>query len=338
MGVKRSTAPTIYDVATRAGVSHQTVSRYVAGFEGIREGTRERVARAIVELEYKPNLSARTLATNRSHRIAVLTSDLLSAGPSQTVQGLANAARAAGYMVDIISFDMNQRHSLDDAMGMLRTQDLAGVVAIAVSDAMQRAIEDIDFGVPLYLDSGPADLTGPIGETFNAYGIELLVDHLVDLGHTKIAHLSGPLGWVASRNRATGFAGAMTKHQLEMFPPFEGDWTPKSGYEAIQSASLDSAITAIVVGNDQMALGALHALNEAGRQTPRDVSVTGFDDIQEAAFYWPSLTTVRIDFERQGTFLFDSILAAIEGSDTPESSQFMQPQLMVRQSTGVPRR
>ncbi|MGV8970301.1 MAG: LacI family DNA-binding transcriptional regulator [Microbacteriaceae bacterium] len=336
MGAKSSNAPTIYDVASRAGLSHQTVSRYLSGFEGMRSNTRDRVAQAIVELGYKPNLSARSLATNRSYRIAALTSDLLSAGPSQTIQGLANAARAAGYLVDIVAIDMNRPESLEDVVRLLRSQDFVGIVAIAVSDAMQQAIASVDFGVPLYVDSGPADLSGPVGESFNALGTEMLVDHLVELGHTSIMHLSGPLGWVAARNRVIGFTAAARRHNLPTYPTMEGDWSPKSGYEAITSTTIDPSVTAIVVGNDQMALGALHALKESGRETPQDISITGFDDIQEAAFYWPSLTTVRIDFERQGTFLFDSLLASINGSVAPESSQFMRPELIVRKSTSTP--
>lgn len=304
----------------------------------MRTITRGRVAEAIAELDYKPNLSARSLATNKSYRIAVLTSELLSAGPSQTIQGLSNAARAAGYLVDIVAVDVQQPKSLTDTMALLRTQDFAGVVAIAVSDAMKQAIASVEFGVPVYLDSGPADLTGPIGETFNAFGIEMLVDHLVALGHTHMMHLTGPLGWVAARNRAAGFTAASRKHNLPEFAMMEGDWTPHSGYEAVRSTFIDPSITAIVAGNDQMALGALHALKESGRETPIDVSVTGFDDIEEAAYYWPSLTTVRIDFERQGTFLFDALIAEIDGSPAPESSQFMQPQLIVRNSTGAPKR
>ena len=169
----------IFDVARLAGVSHQTVSRFLAGYEGIRPATRERVATALKELNYRPNLAARSLATNKSHRIAVLTGDLLSAGPSQTVQGVAVAARQAGYVVDIVSFDVKDPASLSNAFGLIRNQDLAGVVSLAISDDMRTAIDKVAIDVPMLLDSGPADRPGPVGTTFNAYGAQLVVEHLV---------------------------------------------------------------------------------------------------------------------------------------------------------------
>ena len=324
---------TIYDVAAEAGVSHQTVSRYLKGFEGIRPTTRERVARALVDLNYRPNLTARNLATSSSHRIAALTSDLLSAGPSQTLQGLASAARSDGYLVDIMTIDVNRPSSVSDAVSLLGGQDLAGVVAIAVSDPVRDMIGRINLGVPVYLDSGPADLAAPSGPTFNAVGIRLVMEHLLELGHRDILQLSGPLDWVSARNRAAEFDSVVREHGLRVYPPMSGDWSAASGYRAITDHPFDPRVTAVVASNDHMALGAIHALAEAGISVPGDVSVTGFDDIHEASYFLPSLTTVRIDFERQGTFVFEALKAAIAGETSPDRSSFMQPQLMVRRST-----
>lgn len=337
MGTKRSTASTIYDVAARAGVSHATVSRYLGGFEGIRPGTRERVAHALAELNYRPNLSARTLATNKSHRIAVLTGDLTSAGPSLTVQGIARSARAAGYVVDIVSFDVTDPDSLADAIGLMRSQDLAGVIALTISDAMRDAISTVHIEVPMHLDSGPADLPGPVGTSFNAAGIHLIVDHLAALGHRNIAHVTGSMDYFAAQSRATAFEEAIRRNELPQHPAIVGDWTSRSGYEALQRSLIHESVTAIVAGNDQAALGILRALNEAGINCPGDVSVTGFDDIPEAEYYSPPLTTVRIDFESQGTFLFATLMSEIEGTPAPDGSQFMHPKLIVRSSTAAPR-
>jgi len=329
---------TIYDVAAQAGVSPQTVSRHLKGFTGIRPETRERVVGAIVELNYRPNMTARNLATRRAHRIAALTSDLLSVGPSQTLQGLNSAARSAGYLVDIMTIDVNSPSSVADAISVLGGQDLAGIVAIAVSDLVREVIGGIDLGVAVYLDPSPADLLTPSGVTFNAVGIRLVMEHLIELGHTDFVHLSGPLDWISARNRASEFDSIIREHRLRKHSQLSGDWTAASGHAALVGQPLDSRVTAVVASNDQMALGAIHALANAGISVPGDVSVTGFDDIQEASYFLPSLTTVNIDFESQGTFIFEALKAAIAGEAAPDPSSFMRPQLIVRNSTALPTR
>jgi len=331
-------APTIYDVAARAGVSHQTVSRFLGGFEGIRPETREKVADSIAALKYTPNLSARMLATNTSHRVAALTSELVSAGPSQTMQGLASAARAAGYLLDIITIDVDSPDSVPEAVSLLRRQEFAGIVVIAVSDAVKDAVNGVDFGVPVYIDVGPADLPGSAGTTFNALGVTMAFEHLLSLGHRHVVHLAGPTAWLAARNRADSFREFVSRHALPAYPVLVGDWTTESGYGAVLAGNIDPNVTAIVSGNDQMALGAIDALYDLGFDVPSQISVTGFDDIAESAHFRPPLTTVRIDFQLQGTFLFNSLLAEIEQSATPESATFMHPELILRKSTAVPRR
>ena len=337
MAIKKSNAATIYDVAERAGVSHQTVSRFLAGYEGIRPMTREKVATALKELDYRPNLAARSLATNRAHRIAVLTGDLLAAGPSRTVQGVAEAARAAGYVVDIIGFDVDDPSSLEEVIDVVRSQDLAGVVALAVSDSIHDSIAGLVIDAPLYLDSGPADLPGPVGPSFNSVGIQLVLQHLIDLGHREIVHITGAMDYLAAKARVNGFGQLIRERGLREHPVIEGDWTPRSGYAAVSSGHIDLAVTAIVAANDQIALGALRALDEAGVRCPADISVTGFDDIPEAEFYTPSLTTVRIDFQQQGTYIFNALMAQIRGDERPETGAFIKPRLMVRASTAPPR-
>ena len=336
MASKKTSAATIYDVAERAGVSHQTVSRFLAGFEGIRPATRAKVATAVQELDYRPNLAARSLATNRSHRIAVLTGDLVSAGPSQTIQGVAVAARQAGYVVDIVAFDLENPASLSDAFDVIRHQDLTGVVALAISDEMREAIEKVTVEAPMLLDTGPADLPGPVGTSFNAYGLQLVVEHLVELGHRDIVHVTGAMDYYAAKSRMESFTHVVREHGLREHPVLHGNWSAKSGYLAVRDGRPGDSVTAIVCGNDQMALGAMRALGEAGLSCPADMSVTGFDDIPEAEYYMPPLTTVRIDFEQQGTYLFTALMARIAGDDIPDSARFMEPRLVLRASTAAP--
>lgn len=326
-------AATIYDVADRAGVSHQTVSRFLKGFAGIRPETQERVRAALLELEYRPNMTARSLATMRSHRIAVLASSLSLSGPGLTVQGLADAARGAGYLVDIVAIDPADRSSIVDAVDLVRQQELAGIIVVAVSDEVQSVLTGVDFGVPVYLDSGPADLPTPAGSSYNSMGISHLVDHLVELGHRDLIHLAGPSNWLAARNRSSAFVARVAHHGLPRHPVIEGDWSSQSGYEAMMSVPLSESVTAVVAANDQMALGAIHALSARGLAVPTDVSVTGFDDILDSAHFTPPLTTTRIDFQRQGRYLFETILAAIENREPTGVQAALTPELVVRGST-----
>lgn len=334
--VSRVRAPTIYDVARRAGVSHQTVSRYLKGHEGIRPGTREKVKLALDDLNYRPNFTARSLATSKSHRIAVLASGLALSGPGQTVQGLANAARSAGYLIDIIAIDVNDSQSIASAVELLGQQEFAGIVVVAVSDEVHAALVGIDYGVPVYVDSGPADLLSPGGESYNANGISQLVDHLVELGHHDLVHLAGPSNWLAARNRAAAFRARIQHHRLPLHNVIEGDWSAQSGYDAMMAVTPGDHVTGVVAANDQMALGAVHALHRRGLSVPNDVSVTGFDDILDTAHYLPPLTTIRIDFEQQGSFLFEYILAAIEGTAGENPISALSAQLIVRESTAEP--
>ena len=159
----------------------------------------------------------------------------------------------------------------------------------------------------------------------------------MSLGHRSIVHLAGPQEWIAARNRAAAFEAAIDSRGLHVNATLYGDWTARSGLVAVSAQALDPAVTAIVSANDQMALGALRRFAMEGISIPADLSITGFDDIPEAEFFPPPLTTIRIDFLRQGTFLFDSVLASITDADPPDRDEFMHPELIVRDSTAPPR-
>ncbi|WP_084626499.1 LacI family DNA-binding transcriptional regulator [Demequina aurantiaca] len=333
-GPKRSRSATIYDVATRAGVSHQTVSRYLKGFEGIRPATRARVEQALEELNYRPNVVARSLATQTSHRIAVVTSDLLSEGPSRTVGGLIAGAQERGYSVEIAVVDPTVSTTIDSAMELGRRQDVAAMVVLAVSDGVAEALSALTQVNPVVMESGPADHIAEGGASFNAQGIALCLEHLWDLGHREFVHLAGPQDWVAAKNRSQAFHDFIAAKGLPSRPSLVGDWTAASGYAALSGNPIPSGVTALVCGNDQMALGAMASLRAAGVGVPSDISVTGFDDVEESPYYSPALTTARIDFDQQGRYLFMRTLAQIEGGEHPDESVFLSPRLVVRESTG----
>jgi len=323
---------TIYDVAQAAGVSHQTVSRLLKGFEGIRPETRERVVRALDELGYRPNLTARSLKSGRSHRIGALTHDLSQVGPSRVAEGASAAAREAGYVLDLVSLDVRNPRAIEESLALITQHDLAGVLALSSTDEMTRAFETTEFRVPAYIHAEEYDTITGRPSDLGGVGIPALIGHLAELGHRTLMHISGPQNWSASRNRLLAYEAGIEREGLRSAGVLVGDWSAKSGYEAVASiAGLTS--TAILAANDQMALGAMLALKERGLRVPEDMSVVGIDDIPEAAYFDPPLTTVRIDLDSLGRQTLMTLLAQIEGTEVPQIV-VPPPQLVIRRSSG----
>jgi DNA-binding LacI/PurR family transcriptional regulator len=323
---------TIYDVARAAGVSHQTVSRYLRGFDGIRPETRARVELALKSLDYKPNLAARFLRTRTSTRIGALAHEMSEMGPARIIQGASHGAREAGYVLDIVILDGFDEKSISDAIDLLTDQQVAGIFATAQTDRVKAVLERHQLNVPIFIDSRiQSTLNGGSG-AISEIAARVAAGHLLELGHRRIAAVTGPLQWLVSRDRLDGFVSALASNGLRPEVVVEGDWSPGSGYRAGMAMSFDEGITAVFAANDDMALGVLRALGERGIRVPEDVSLVGVDDIPEAEFLTPSLTTVRLDFEAEGRYAINWLIGEIEGrpSPTPEPPV---PTLIVREST-----
>ena len=331
MAGRTAKAATIYDVAEAAGVSHQTVSRYLAGFSGIRPATKERVERALDALEYRPNLSARGLKLGRSHIIAALTHELDQVGPARVAEGAAAAAREAGYVLDLVTLDVHNPRAIEETLRVLSQQTLAGVLALSSTDEMNRVFAGADFSVPLHVHSEADDASG-----VRATGVPAVIAHLAELGHRRIAHIAGAPNWAASRNRSRAVADAAAAHGLEVVAELRGDWSAASAHAALSALDELPPASAYVASNDQMALGAMLALKERGLRVPADVSVTGVDDIPEAAFFDPPLTTLRVDFAARGRQIVSAMLEKIGGPGASASAAVDVPSLQVRRSTAPP--
>ncbi|PUB24797.1 LacI family transcriptional regulator [Promicromonospora sp. AC04] len=323
---------TIRDVAALARVSHQTVHRFLQGYEGIRPATRERVVEALAALEYRPNLTARSLTTGRSMRIGALTHELDQFGPSKIIQGAAQAARDAGYVLDILSLDMGDPDEIDRALQTVTQHDLAGVLALASTDHMAQAFGTANFRVPAFLAGEEDEFASDHPSQLTSVGFPALIDHLAELGHRRLLHLAGPSAWSAARNRARAFEAAVAAHGLVSAGVVHGDWTARSGHEVVSALPSSLDFTAVVAANDQMALGALLALRERDLRVPEDMSITGVDDIPDAAYFSPPLTTLRVDFVAQGRRAVEHLLARIAGRE-PEDDDALISQLVVRRST-----
>jgi DNA-binding LacI/PurR family transcriptional regulator len=208
---------------------------------------------------------------------------------------------------------------------------------IAPQEGGARALMQAPGGVPLVaLESGPRDVV-PLASVDQVAGARLATQHLLGLGHETVWHIAGPAGWPEAEDRVRGWRTALEAAGAAVPPPLPGDWSARAGYELTQGLAGDDAVTALFVANDQMALGALRALHEAGRHVPRDVSVVGFDDIPEAPYFIPPLTTVRQDFDEMGRSGLRLLLDTMEAPDRAPAHIEVAPELVIRSSSGPPR-
>jgi DNA-binding LacI/PurR family transcriptional regulator len=326
------------DVARLAGVSHQTVSRVLNAHPSVRRETRERVLAAMRELDYQPNSAARTLVTNRSQTLGLVTFDTTLVGPSFMVYAVERAAREAGYFVSVASARSLEISSVVEAIRRLREQTVEGIVAIAPLDSALTALAEVPGGMPLVgMGVGDANGVAMVGLD-NEAGAMLATRHLLALGHRTVHQVAGPAGWPEARERVAGWRAALAEVGAPEPTPLVGDWSPRSGYEAGRQLAADPSVTAVFCANDQMAIGTLRALAEAGRSVPRDVSVVGFDDIPEAPYLSPPLTTVVQDFGELGRRCVEVVVQQIVTRTRISDHSRFAPRLVVRESTGAPPR
>ncbi|HWU46937.1 MAG TPA: substrate-binding domain-containing protein [Humibacter sp.] len=329
---EKTRSANIFDVARLAGVSHQTVSRVLNDLPNVRPATRERVEQAIKQLRYTPSPAARALVTKRSRILGLIATSAASFGPASTALHVNEAARTARYSVLTISMLTADAAAVQLALDSLIRQNAEGIVLISQDRAVLDSIYGSDTGIPLItIDPDAPDRLNSASIDQRA-GARLAVRHLVELGHREIAHLSGPPRSPDAVERLRGWTAELMAHGLVARTPSHGDWTPASGYEFGMRFEVGDPYTAIFVANDQMALGLMRAMDERGLQVPRDVSVVGFDDIPEAAYLGPPLTTVRQDFARLGELTVQRLVTAIEGEPLSEVSR-IPVELIVRAST-----
>ncbi|WP_395638647.1 LacI family DNA-binding transcriptional regulator [Pseudolysinimonas sp.] len=328
--------PSIYDVAREAGVSHMTVSRVLNDHPNIRDTTRERVLRAIDEMNYTRSSIARALATRRAMRIGVLVDSAPQFGPNSTLRALESAARGFGYAISAFSIsDDDSASQVDSGVVDLVTQGVDALCVIAPRASSLHALRQQSTGLPTIVIKSDPDATWHTAAVDQHGGASLATRHLIDLGHRSIAHLAGPSDWYDARAREQGWRDALTAEGLQVAALHVGDWTSDFGYEMGRTLEVGD-LTAVFAANDQMALGLIHGLATRGISVPDDISVVGFDDLPDARHFLPPLTTVRQDFAALGSLALQLLVAAIEG-DEGATHDVIAPSLVVRSSTAVPR-
>jgi DNA-binding LacI/PurR family transcriptional regulator len=326
---------TLADVAQLVGVSPQTVSRVVNNHRYVSDDTRRRVNEAIHQLDYRPNRAARSLVTQRSCMLGIITYGIHHYGPAQMMYHVEQTAKAQGYGVSFSTVSSISLEEIRGAIEMLGDHTVDGLVLIApVVGVGYRDLSRLCGSMPfVQID---AQLGAPVPSVVidQRHGTQLVTRHLVGLGHRAFCEIRGPLNWFGALARHESWLETLMSAGLEPGLSLESDWTARGGYETASClVERGESFTALVVGNDQMALGAMRALREHGLRVPEDVSVVGFDDIPEAAYFEPPLTTVRQNFAALGEQSVQYLVDLIDHPETPLHQRVLYPQLIERQST-----
>jgi DNA-binding LacI/PurR family transcriptional regulator len=324
----------MHDVARVARVSHQTVSRVLNDHPHVRPATRERVREAITELGYRRNAAARSLVTRRSSVVGLLTPRTDLYGPTSSMIAMEVAARDAGYFVSLASVSESSAEELRTAVEHFKDQAAEAVVLIAPAREWIAAARVVAADLPVVTMCADFRSTQPklaSVSTDNEAGGKLATDHLIELGHRDIAIIEGPRTSPEAAARRRGFRAALRRKGFSGERMFPGDWSSASGYAAGLQMLAEGLPTAVFSANDQMALGLLRALSEAGVSVPGDMSVAGFDDVPDAAYYVPALTTVRQEFPALAAKCLDQLERMLQGESGHNVR--MRPRLVIRSST-----
>lgn len=332
---------TLRDIAERVGKSVTTVSRALAGYDDVSEATREQIRQVALELGYEPNIVARQLQKRRTDTLALI---LPTYGPrfsdpffSEFLAGVGNEAARQGFDLLVTTRppgDEEEKTYLKN----IRSRRVDGFIIVRTrrQDARIALLREYNYSFAAF-GRVEDDNDFPLVDEDSELGIRLVVNHLVEHGHTRLAFINAPSDLMFAHYRLSGFIRTLEAHRLPVDRALiiEGDLTQRAGREAT-GRLLDIPVppTAIIAGNDLMALGAMSAAQERGLVVGRDVSIAGFDDIPLAEHAHPPLTTVHQPVYRIGTMVCQMLVKVIKGEEIAERQVILQPSLVVRQSSG----
>jgi len=323
---------TLRDIADKVGVSYQTVWRVVNDRPNVAAATRSRVMRAVEELDYRPHRAAQMLTTGRSYILQLV---IFEYGHSDRLPAILHWAREYGYSVVVTELGAPPTVASMRSVLTETAQMIDGLLFLMpYPDLTYEGLNDLCQGRPFVVVNAKLGSKMPSVVFDQWNGARLAVNHLIDLGHREIAEISGPLDHFDAAMRHRAWEVFLGNADLEPSLTAAGDFSVCSGYMcARQILAQDRPFTALFVGNDAMALGALRALREAGLRVPQDVSVVGFDDIAMAAYFDPPLTTMRQDFEALGRESIEYLVSRIGNPDVSIQQRVLYPELVIRQST-----
>ncbi|MDH7488744.1 MAG: LacI family DNA-binding transcriptional regulator [Anaerolineae bacterium] len=330
----------IKDIARAAGVSHSTVSRALADSPLVKEETRERIKQLAQEMGYSPHALARSLVTRRTQTVGVVVTTIADPFVSEIVRGLEETGQNHGYTIILCNSNAEPRRELA-AVKALREKRVDGIIVTAsrIGDLYLPLLED--FGVPIVLinNQQTGKYVYSIG-TDDLRGGQIATEHLLSLGHTRIAYIASPNNVRSSQARMDGYRAALEAAGIAFDPALvaEGDGRPAAATHATEHLlSRGVRPTAIFCYNDMTAIGTIRALKKAGIRVPDDVSVVGYDDIPIVEYLDPPLTTIRQRKYDMGCMAMDMLLRLLNGAADVQDVT-IEPTLVVRESTSAPRR
>jgi DNA-binding LacI/PurR family transcriptional regulator len=324
---------TMSEVADLAGVSYQTVSRVVNEMRDVAPRTRERVLKLLGEVGYRPNLTARELASQKSSVVGVVTFGTRYHGPTQIMVNIEQAAKEMGFSVMFTGIVEESINEIRRAVTELCSHQVRGVLIHLPIEIELRHLEKVCRDIHLVaVDSDFGFKTASVFVN-QELGSRLATRHLIGLGHQRIGYLGAPLIWRAAKLRYNGWRKELAAHRLAESGYFVADWTAAGGFSVTRDLIIKhrEKISALVVANDQMAIGAIRAFEEQGMRVPNDISIVGFDDIPEAGFIRPPLTTIKQDFARLGKLSVQCLVDQLNGKVWHD--QTVRPKLIERSTT-----
>jgi LacI family transcriptional regulator len=327
---------TIKDVARAAGVSVATVSRVQNGSALVKETTRRRVGEVATRMGYSPNGAAQSLITSRTNTLGVLLPDLYGEFFSEVIRGIDQAAQRHGHHL-LVSSSHDDRSAVETALRSMRGR-VDGLI-VMWPDLDEAGTPSLPTGFPVVLLNAPLGSHGfDVITVANYDGAYAMVDHLLDLGHRRIAIIKGIEGNADAAERLRGYRGALASAGLAAATiEVAGQFTETSGFRAVNELlRREIRPSAIFAANDAMAIGALSALRQAGLRVPEDMALAGFDDIPMAQYLDPPLSSVHVDISALGEHATLRLLAAMGSKDRHQPrAEILPTTLVLRRSCGA---
>lgn len=335
---------TLRDVAKLAGVSTKTVSRVVNNQTEISDATRKRVQAAIKQLDYRPNILARSLIHKRSNTMAVVAWGIDYFGPSRTVVGIEQQAHELGYSLFLNLVNRPGESEIENLLDTLIAYRVEGIIWAVPEVGDNRAWLESDqlnqLPPIVFLSMEPRPGLAIVAID-NYFGAEQATRHLIDQGKHKIGIITGPLTWWEARERLAGWKTAMKQAGLATSRSlvFEGEWTAASGERGLfKLLEQEPDMDAVFASSDQIALGALGTAHQLGKQIPQDLAIVGFDNMPESACFWPPLTTVYQQLIDAGRIAVKTLHAMIEANRQSKATDeagitLLKPELIIRASS-----
>jgi DNA-binding LacI/PurR family transcriptional regulator len=323
--------PTMKDVARLAGVSHQTVSRYLRSREGLKPATLARIDAAVSDLNYRPNLVARSMAAHRTGRLAVLL-PTVAFNPARMLNGATEAAAEAGFAIEVVSVAGGAEARTELMAEVAGSGQVDGILVLA--PILPSFEERLPNGAAIVVSADFDDEMRSIGELTDASPVVEMIERLAELGHRRFFHVAGNLQFASARARKAAYLDTVERLGLESVGVFDGDWSGESGRASISSIADASMPTAVIAANDVVAAGVIRGAMDRGLDVPGDLSVTGWDDNEICRFLRPTLTTVAVDLEGLGRNGMVRLVKAVAGRELEPANRPLN-QLIWRESTAA---